>query len=76
VVRRFALAVGLAAMPVAACALLDDPPPENTCKTDADCFRAQGEVCNPDKKICEPGVDAGPEMEAGGFTLTAGSDAP
>ena len=41
-----------------ACALLDTDPPTNTCKSDTDCFRAQGEYCNTKLHECVPG-DAG-----------------
>ena len=44
---------------VTGCTLFDDDPPKNTCKVDTDCFRAQGEVCNQQKHVCEPGPDAG-----------------
>jgi hypothetical protein len=50
----------LAAGAIGACALLDDPPPENRCSGDADCFRAQGEACNLDAGVCELRGDAGP----------------
>jgi len=55
-VRRAVVAFALAA--AAACTLLDDDPPANTCKTDQDCFRAQGETCNTSTHRCVPG-DAG-----------------
>jgi hypothetical protein len=55
VVAGLAGLVGL----VGACALFDDGPPENECETSMDCFRAQGEVCNPETKMCEPRMDAG-----------------
>jgi hypothetical protein len=41
------------------CTLFDDDPPANTCKTNQDCFRAQGETCNMQKHVCEMTVDAG-----------------
>ena len=51
----------LAALVVAAgaCTLFDDGLPPNTCKTDQDCFRAQGETCNQTEHVCEPKADAG-----------------
>lgn len=42
-----------------ACTLFDDDPPSNACKTNGDCFRAQGETCNQTKHVCEMTVDAG-----------------
>jgi len=46
---------------IGACTLLDDPPPDDSCRVDDDCFRAQGELCNQTKKRCEMRVfmDAG-----------------
>ncbi len=48
------------------CALFAEGPPENVCRTDEDCFRAQGETCDLEAKSCIPGevppdagVDAG-----------------
>jgi hypothetical protein len=49
----------LALVVIAGCTLFDDGPPPNTCKTDQDCFRAQGETCNVQKHVCEVTVDAG-----------------
>ena len=43
----------------AACTLLGDDPPENTCESDNDCF-TNVEQCNLDQKVCEPRPDAGP----------------
>lgn len=37
----FALAIAGAS----ACTLLDSDPPDDTCSSDNDCFRAQGEKC-------------------------------
>lgn len=56
----------------AACTLLDSDPPGSTCKTNTDCFQAQGEVCNTQSHHCEvkvrdAGIDAVPD---------AGVDAP
>ena len=47
-----ALAFAVAAIG-GACTLLDDAPPDDACRDDSDCFRAQGEFCNPSKKRCE-----------------------
>ena len=52
-----ALAIGFAA-----CTLLDDDPPKNTCTMPSDCFRAQGETCDMQKHVCVPATaprDAG-----------------
>jgi hypothetical protein len=55
---KLLLALALAA--AAACTLLDDDPPKNSCKTDMDCFRAQGETCDLQKHVCVQGPrDAG-----------------
>lgn len=57
---RFAILVVLAIASITACTLLDDDPPDDSCRDNGDCFRAQGEVCNPRTKRCEMGViDAG-----------------
>lgn len=53
----FAAAV-LVAAAIAGCALFNEGPPDNTCRSDQDCFRAQGEVCNMETLRCEPGPDA------------------
>jgi hypothetical protein len=53
---KLLLALAFAA---AACTLLDDDPPKNTCKSDTDCFRAQGETCDLQKHVCIPPRDAG-----------------
>ena len=42
-----------------ACTLFDDDPPANTCTSNQDCFRAQGETCNQQKHVCEMTIDAG-----------------
>jgi hypothetical protein len=63
-VTRLALLLALAVTTtVGACTVFDDDPPSNTCKTNNDCFRAQGETCNTQKHVCEvtssdAGVDA------------------
>jgi hypothetical protein len=43
------------------CTLFDDPP-DRSCRTDMDCFRAQGERCNDDNQ-CEVPPDAAPPLE-------------
>ena len=53
---------------VGACALLSEGPPENVCRTDEDCFRAQGEVCDLEARRCVPGdggipIDVAPDAE-------------
>ncbi len=54
------LAVALVlASTFAACTLLGDDPPENSCKSDLDCF-ANIEQCNLDAGVCEIKPDAGP----------------
>lgn len=60
---RLAIAiVAVIATGIAGCALFSDVP-ENTCRDDADCFRAQGERCNMETKRCE-GPDAGVPVDA------------
>jgi len=59
-VVRVLLLIALVVGSITACTLLDDDPPDDRCRDSGDCFRAQGEVCNPDTKRCEMGtVDAG-----------------
>lgn len=65
---RFAIALVLAIGAITAaggaCTLLDDDPPDDACRDDSDCFRAQGEICEPSTKRCvmkvfmDAGVDA------------------
>lgn len=43
----------------AACALLGDDPPDNSCKQDSDCFTST-EMCSVDAGVCVPKPDAGP----------------
>ncbi|MGE5185798.1 MAG: hypothetical protein ACM31C_27245 [Acidobacteriota bacterium] len=57
-VKRLVVAIALALAIGGACTLIDDDPPTNTCSQDSDCFRAQGEHCDPAKHVCVPG-DAG-----------------
>lgn len=35
-----------------ACAAFDGDAPDRSCRTDDDCFRAQGELCNQEAKRC------------------------
>lgn len=35
-----------------ACAAFDGDPPDRSCRTDDDCFRAQGERCNAEARQC------------------------
>lgn len=37
---------------VAACAAFDGDTPDRSCRTDDDCFRAQGERCNQETRRC------------------------
>ena len=46
------LAGFLIAIAVAACAAFDGDPPDKSCRTDDDCFRAQGEMCNAMARVC------------------------
>lgn len=51
---RWLLVLALAAFGGAgACTLFDEDPPDDSCKVDSDCFRAQGELCNRDTNRCE-----------------------
>jgi hypothetical protein len=57
---RWLLAVSLGlSLCVGACTLFDEDPPDDTCESDTDCFRAQGEVCNQMTHECEVKPDAG-----------------
>jgi hypothetical protein len=63
VVRWLVALVLLAGLLLAgqACTIFDDDPPDDSCSTDNDCFRAQGEKCvNHHCKIvsADAGVDA------------------
>jgi hypothetical protein len=53
---KWALLVALAI--VGACTLFDEELPGESCTTDTDCFRAQGEICNQQTKTCEMRPDA------------------
>lgn len=50
---RWLLVLLIAALGAGACTLFDEDPPDESCTTDMDCFRAQGEVCNQQTKTCE-----------------------
>lgn len=65
--------LALIAATIGGCALFSEGPPDNFCRSDADCFRAQGEVCNLDTKQCELGDGGVPVPDAG---TDAMSDAP
>lgn len=52
-----AAAIVLAVVLGAGCSLFDDPP-TRACRGPADCFTAQGEVCNTTTRQCELAPDA------------------
>jgi hypothetical protein len=56
----FVLALVLAG--VGACTLFDSAPPDDSCSTDSDCFRAQGEKCV-DKRCEVVTMDAGVDAQ-------------
>jgi hypothetical protein len=57
---RWIVLLALSISAVGACTLFDEDPPDDSCKTDTDCFRAQGEACNLQTHRCEMRtVDAG-----------------
>jgi hypothetical protein len=56
---RWLVVIALAAAAFPSCTLFDEDPPDDSCATDNDCFRAQGEVCNQMTKRCEIKPDAG-----------------
>jgi hypothetical protein len=58
-VVKLLVAALLATCAISACTLFDDDPPSNTCQTNQDCFRAQGENCNQTTHVCEVTVDGG-----------------
>jgi len=58
-----AIAAVVLGLGLGGCTLFDDPP-DRSCKSDNDCFRAQGETCNPDTHQCEAGPDAAPLEQA------------
>lgn len=55
---RAALAA-LACLAGAGCALFEDDPPTRACTRDSECFQAQGEACDLEKKVCAPRPDGG-----------------
>ena len=61
-----------AALAGAGCTLFDGDPPSRACRSDNDCFRAQGERCNQASKTCEVMLDAGVEPDAA--TIDAGPE--
>lgn len=56
--RALAFALALA---TASCTWFDDGPPSRSCRTDRDCFVAQGEVCDVSTHTCV-------ERDAGALT--------
>lgn len=56
---KLLVAALLAACALGACTLFDDDPPGDTCTSDQECFRAQGERCNQQTHVCELTPDAG-----------------
>jgi hypothetical protein len=56
------------ALAFGACTLFDGDPPDNTCRRQTDCFRAQGEHCEFDAGVCMPidaaVIDAPPAIDA------------
>jgi len=75
-VRVLAPLALLAAITIAGCALFSDGPPENFCRSDADCFRAQGEVCDLEAKKCILGDGGIPVPDAPADVPADTSDAP
>jgi len=63
----------LVVLGVTACALFSEGPPENFCRGDTDCFRAQGEVCDLEAKQCVLGDGGIPDapVDAGGDAADA-----
>ena len=60
---KWALLVALAV--IGACTLFDEDLPGESCETDTDCFRAQGEICNRQTNLCEvPMPDAAVPIDA------------
>jgi hypothetical protein len=50
----------LLAAALGACSFFDADPPSRSCRSDLDCFQAQGESCNLVTGQCGPRPDAGP----------------
>jgi hypothetical protein len=67
VVRALAVAVVVALVAVvvgASCTLFQDEIPDRSCRQDSDCFRAQGERCDPASMTCVMAPDAAPPADA------------
>jgi hypothetical protein len=60
-----------AALLVGGCTLFSASYPDDYCDENADCFRAQGEVCDLEQNRCVPGVDAAPPPPDAGPTPDA-----
>jgi hypothetical protein len=45
------------------CSWLHDDYPDRTCRVNTDCFRAQGEVCDQEARVCVAGPDAAPDQD-------------
>lgn len=45
-------ALALAALALGGCAWFDDGPPSRSCRSDRDCFTAQGETCDAETLTC------------------------
>ncbi len=61
--KRIAIAAALLGA-LASCSLFGSELPDNSCESDLDCFRAQGEVCHLDRNECGPPADAMPPIDA------------
>ena len=62
-VRWLLMACLALALCVGACTLFDEDPPDDSCVSDNDCFRAQGEACNQMTHECEIKPDAGVDAQ-------------
>lgn len=60
---RWLCALALCAAAIGACTLFDPAPPDDSCETDSDCFRAQGESCNSMTHKCEVRPDGGVDAQ-------------
>jgi hypothetical protein len=49
---------------IASCTLFEDDIPDRSCRSNDDCFRAQGEVCDVPSQTCVIGPDAAPMIDA------------
>ena len=56
---KWLIAIAACVALAASCTLFDEEPPDDSCASDTDCFRAQGETCNQQTKRCEVRGDAG-----------------